>query len=141
MLIGLPAAGKTTLAKQLEGQQSALRLTPDEWMESLGFDLFDEEARARVEALQWQQAERALQLGVSVVQDFGVWSREERDRFRARAEELGAWVELRYLDVPLAILWSRLESRNRQAGATLFTREMLDEWSTLFERPGKDELA
>ena len=32
MLSGLPGAGKTTLAKQLENSVPALRLCPDEWV-------------------------------------------------------------------------------------------------------------
>ena len=32
VLIGLPGSGKTNRARELEGQQHALRLTPDEWM-------------------------------------------------------------------------------------------------------------
>ncbi|WP_012692376.1 AAA family ATPase [Deinococcus deserti] len=32
LLVGLPGAGKTTLARELETQYAALRLTPDEWM-------------------------------------------------------------------------------------------------------------
>src|SRR5690242_19062107 len=31
LIVGLPCSGKTTLARQLERQYSALRLTPDEW--------------------------------------------------------------------------------------------------------------
>ena len=31
LMVGLPCSGKTTLAKQLEQERSALRLTPDEW--------------------------------------------------------------------------------------------------------------
>ncbi len=33
---GLPGAGKTTLARQLAADRSALRLTKDEWMWALG---------------------------------------------------------------------------------------------------------
>ena len=32
LLVGLPGAGKTTVGKKLAKEQSALRLTPDEWM-------------------------------------------------------------------------------------------------------------
>jgi len=32
LLVGLPGAGKTTKARQLAVEASALRLTPDEWM-------------------------------------------------------------------------------------------------------------
>ena len=31
LMVGLPCSGKTTLARKLEHERSALRLTPDEW--------------------------------------------------------------------------------------------------------------
>jgi predicted kinase len=39
-MVGLPCSGKTTLAHKLEREQSALRLTPDEWQ----IDLFGQDA-------------------------------------------------------------------------------------------------
>ena len=48
LLCGLPCAGKTTLARQLEREYTALRLSPDEWHVRLfGQDLEDEEHDAR----------------------------------------------------------------------------------------------
>jgi len=35
LICGLPCAGKTTLARQIEQERSALRLTPDEWITRL----------------------------------------------------------------------------------------------------------
>lgn len=35
MMCGLPGAGKTTLARRLEREHRALRLTPDEWVTPL----------------------------------------------------------------------------------------------------------
>ncbi|HPF81931.1 MAG TPA: AAA family ATPase, partial [Tetrasphaera australiensis] len=32
---GLPGTGKTTLAREIEARDNALRLTPDEWMNPL----------------------------------------------------------------------------------------------------------
>jgi hypothetical protein len=82
LIIGLPGSGKTTLAKQLERQHSALRLTPDEWVTRLfGVEVPEEPdiARDTVETLLWQIATRALSLGVDVVLDFGCWARGARD--------------------------------------------------------------
>ncbi len=136
LLCGLPGSGKTTLARQLEREQCALRLTPDEWIVALGIDTFDEPKRAAIEAIQWNLAERALVLGMNVVIDFGVWSRQERDDFRSRAEALGARVELRFLDVPRDELWARLVRR----GGTLPSEPEFAHWCTeLFEPPGPDE--
>ena len=35
LLCGLPCSGKTTLARRLERERHALRLTPDEWIAQL----------------------------------------------------------------------------------------------------------
>src|ERR1700730_9936253 len=63
LLCGLPGSGKTTLAKKLERERHALRLSPDEWLWSLSIDLYDEAKRTAVEILQWDIAARALALG------------------------------------------------------------------------------
>lgn len=142
LLCGLPGSGKTTLAKQLERDAAALRLTPDDWMDRLRFDGYDEAARARVEALQWDIAARALTLGINVVLDFGFWSKQERDEFRARAKALGADAEVRFLDVPRAELLRRLKLRNAALppGAFHVGEANLDDWSRLFQPPTADEL-
>lgn len=45
VVCGLPASGKTTLGIRLETEYGAIRLSPDEWMEAIGVDLFDERTR------------------------------------------------------------------------------------------------
>ena len=138
VICGLPGAGKTTLAKQIEHDLPALRLTPDDWMTALSINLWDEEKRAPIESLQWQIAQRALSLGLNVVMDFGFWSREERDRFRQGAAAVGATFELRFLDVPLEELWARI--RNRKAESPQIQRSDLERWWQAFEPPSPEEL-
>ena len=73
LICGLPCAGKTTLARQLEQEYAALRLTPDEWHTRLfGQDAEDTRHDARhavIEALLWEMAARALLLGGHVILD------------------------------------------------------------------------
>jgi predicted kinase len=142
VMIGLPGAGKTTLAKRLEAEHSALRLTPDGWMLPLfGVPEVDEK-RATVEALLWGVAERALRLGVNVVLDYGLWGRSERDDYRARGEAAGARVEMIYLDVPHEELWRRLEIRNENLDPStpFITREELEAYIAMFQPPTAGEL-
>jgi predicted kinase len=145
-MCGLPCAGKTTLAKQLEQERSALRLTPDEWITRLfGVDLTLEAldaARDPVEAVLWDLAARVLVLGVDVVLDFGFWSRAERDDFRSRAAHLGARSELHFLDMPEEELLARLAARNAQlpSGTFWIDEDRLTRWSRRFEPPTVDEL-
>jgi predicted kinase len=144
LICGLPGAGKTTLARQLERERPALRLTPDEWMRPLfgGAPAFLDRCRAPVEAVQWQVAARALELGVDVVLGFGFWSRAERDDFRARAAARRARAIVRYLDVPYAILHQRFAARNADLPPGTFpvTQEQLQAWARGFEPPADNEL-
>lgn len=146
LMCGLPGSGKTTLARQLEGERDALRLTPDEWIERLfgtGLTLPTLDwCRDPVETVQWMVAERALSLGVNVVLDFGFWSRGEREEFRTRATALGARTEVHFLDVPRAVLAARLAARNADLPPYTFpvTEAQLDLWWSLFEPPTPDEL-
>jgi predicted kinase len=149
LLCGLPGSGKTTLAKRLEQEAPALRLTPDEWMAALyGTGICEPNlerwniAHDRVEKVQWEIAERALLLGVNVVLDFGVWAREEREDFRARAAALGARSELIFLDEPLDVLKERVKARNDASGETAYqiTEAELEQWSEVFQPPSRDEL-
>ncbi len=144
LLCGLPGSGKTTLASELEADLGAIRFCPDEWMQALEVSLWEEDGfRFRLEQLQWVVAQQLLGHGLTVVIEWGVWAREERDALRVRAHELGAAVELRYLDVPLDELWRRIEIRNAEPmwRNHPMMRVHLDYWAGLIEPPGAGELA
>lgn len=143
LMCRLPGAGKTTLARSLERERDALRLTPDDWILALGIDPYDEPQRAVVEQLQWDVAMRALELGTSVILDFGFWSRRERDDFRVRASALGVGFEIHFVDAPRSELVARLAARNATAGPgdVLVDAEALDRYISWFEPPAPDELA
>jgi len=141
-MVGLPGSGKTTLAKVLERQHRALRLTPDEWMMPLfGWGEF-ENKRDVLEGLLWNVAARTLELGLNVVLDYGLWGRWERTEYRARAEAVGARVELHFLDLSLEELWRRVEARNHnlEPGEVPITLEELTRWFKIFEAPTLEEL-
>jgi len=141
LICGLPGSGKSTVARRLEQEHHALRLTPDEWMERIVGHGRDEEQRAAIEAIQRDLAQRLLQLGVNVVLESGFWSRAERDEVRARATAIGAEVELYFLDVPRAELVRRLHARNESLPPNTFPVDPseLDEWERQFEPPTDDE--
>src|SRR5690349_14463587 len=97
LLCGLPASGKTSLARELADTYGAVRLNADDWKLALGIDPFDDEMRIRLEAQLWDLARRLLALGTSVILEWGFWARSERDELREVARSLGAKVELRFL--------------------------------------------
>jgi predicted kinase len=138
IVCGLPGSGKTTHAGRLAAQRGGVRLAPDDWMSALDVNLWDTATRARVEALQWSLAKDMLRAGVTVVVEWGTWSRAERDTLRVEARELGAAVELLYLDVPVDELWRRIQDRGREDPP--ITRADLDAWSREFEPPTEAEM-
>ena len=140
---GLPGAGKTTLARQLATERNALRLTKDEWMWALGSSPWDALTQEKIEGELWRVTQDVLRLGLSVVLDFGLWARVERDDMRTAARALGVGVELHYLCAPTDELWRRIDARNSAPpwDREPISRAHLDEWTVLFEAPDAAELA
>jgi len=139
IVCGLPGSGKTTLAKQLEERLAATRFCPDEWMEALAIDLYDEGMRGRIEALQWRLAQTLLTQGRAAIIEWGTWGRSERDTLRLGARALGAAVELRYLAAAEDVLFERIQRRGMEQPP--ITREMVSGWFRTFQAPTPGELA
>lgn len=143
LICGLPGAGKTTLARHLAETRAAIRLCPDDWLSDLELSLFDEPLRDRLETRLTALADELLRHGQNVILEYGFWSRAERDTLREQARALGVGVELHVLDLPLDELWARIDRRNKPPEWRFppITRDHLDLWTTLFERPTEPELA
>jgi len=146
LVCGLPCSGKTTFSKALERELLAIRLCPDEWIARLyGTDLSDEKldaVRDPVEGVLWDLAVQLLRAKVDVILEFGFWSREEREKFRYRAAELGARSELHFMNASPTELLQRLSARNTDRPPYTFKIDetRLQAWFELFEPPSEDEL-
>jgi len=140
---GLPGAGKTTLARQLAADRSAVRLSKDEWLWALGSSPWDRPTGEKVEHELWRLAQDILRLGLSVVLDFGLWARIERDEMRTVARDLAVGVELHYLEVSTDELWRRIEARNSAPpwDNEPIGRADLVEWLSIFQAPDAAEMA
>ena len=139
IVCGLPGSGKTTLAKALETRLRAVRFSPDEWMDALSLNLWDEEMRAKIEALQWKFAQQLLALGLTVIIEWGTWGRTERDALRLGARALGAAVELHYVAAPADVLFDRIQRRGLENPP--IQRDAVTRWFEIFQAPTPDEMA
>ena len=139
IVCGLPGSGKTTYAARLQDTLHAIRLCPDEWMDALSLDIWDEERRAKIEGLQWKLGQQLLALGLTVIIEWGTWGRSERDALRVRAHELGAVVELHHLSVPTDVLFDRIQRRGMEDPPV--QREQLQQWVNSLQTPTAEEQA
>jgi predicted kinase len=150
VMAGLPASGKTTRAKEIERDGNALRLTPDEWMIPLFADLAPRpfgqslagEKRDVLEGRLVWLALRALQLGTSVILDFGVWGKDERSALHHLALSAQARFQLVYLQVDEDEQARRVQQRNAHGPATAFAilPGELQAWRQSFQEPDEAEL-
>ncbi|MEY2936249.1 MAG: hypothetical protein RL033_6998 [Pseudomonadota bacterium] len=140
LVCGLPGAGKTTRVRQLVQATGALPLYADEWVSALGFSLLDYDFRIKLQACLLQHARQLLRQGVSVVIEFGSWSRTEREGIRQVAQHEGATTELHFLNAPLDELVRRVRQRGGPEAEVLASRVLLQE-SGKFEPPAPEEIA
>jgi predicted kinase len=149
LIVGLPGAGKTRRAKELEVSESALRLTPDEWQMAL-FDgdspiQWRSEERAgqrdRIEGKLVEVGMRTAQLGINVVLDFGFWGKAERSALRWIADSLGVRSQVIYLPIDYEEQRRRITDRyDTEPGQFQMSDAELRQWQAQFEAPDQEEL-
>jgi predicted kinase len=142
LMVGLPAAGKTTRAKELAAMHQALRLTPDHWMIPLFGDNMADGKRFVLEGRLISVALQALRLGTSVVLDYGLWARDERSALRWLARASGAACQVVYLPVEKDVQLARIARRQETAPQETFpmTEADIDQWREQFQVPDAAEL-
>jgi predicted kinase len=144
LMVGLPGAGKTTVAQELAISRRALRLTPDEWHRPLfGESLRADGMRDILEGRLITVALQALRLGINVVLDFGLWSRDERSALRWLAGEAEALCRVVYLPVELDAQLARIAHRQATIPDETFPMSEADvvSWRNQFQVPAAAELA
>ncbi len=115
LLHGFIASGKTTYAKRLESEVNAIRFTADQWVvhfygvnpDVKDFSICDDTVKTMI----WSLAEKLLKKNVSVILDYGFWSRKDRDEYRSRAKELGVNCEIHTFLLEDEVALSRLLKR------------------------------
>lgn len=140
LICGLPGAGKTTRAVAIARATGAVRLCPDEWLVAMGISLVDYPIRFRLQEHMVQHGKILLRSGVSVVVEFGSWSRREREDIRQIAGRTAAATELHFVDAPLSELARRVRERG-DPDANSLVDDVLLKFPERFERPTVDEAA
>jgi predicted kinase len=142
LTVGLPGTGKTTAARGIEAERGALRLTKDEWVKALYGEDNPASASDVIEGRLIQVGMRALELGIDVVIDFGLWSRDERSALRHLAAEVGAKVEICYFELTSAERRRRLDERQAEAPDETWpiSEQELTEWASEVDIPTAAEL-
>ncbi|HVX45376.1 MAG TPA: ATP-binding protein [Mycobacteriales bacterium] len=149
LTVGLPGAGKTTRAKELEVSESALRLTPDDWQMAIFRDDHPTRWRSKeraehrdlIEGKLVEAGMRAAQLGLNVVFDFGLWSRDERSALRWIASTLGVPAQVVYLPIEYEEQRRRITGRcDNDPGQFHMSDAELKQWHGQFEVPDQEEL-
>ena len=149
LIVGLPGAGKTTRAKELEVRESALRLTPDDWQMAI----FQEDSpmrwrskeradhRDRIEGKLVEVGLRAARLGINVVFDFGLWGKDERSALRWMADSVGVHGQVVYLPIDYEEQRRRITDRyETESGQFEMSDAELQQWQVQFEAPDHEEL-
>lgn len=142
LMVGLPGTGKTTAARRIEVEEQALRLTKDELMKALYGPENPSSASDVIEGRFIEIGLRALSLGLNVVLDFGLWSKDERSALRQAAADLGARAVIRYFDLTSAEQRKRLDQRQADEPHTTWplSDEEIAGWAHIFSAPTPGEL-
>jgi predicted kinase len=146
-LCGRAGAGKSTLARRISAEKSAVLFCEDQWLANLfdGAPTLEAylERRGRIRALLAQHVPEILKIGHSVVFDFGGNTVRDRAWIRSVCESAGAKAELHYIVADEALCKRRVAERNRTRPAGLYwgdvSEEMLDTVNRYFQPPAAEE--
>jgi predicted kinase len=149
LISGLPCSGKTTYAVGLKADANRVLFTLDRWLITL-FGRYSltsvgqGEHTRRVLAcreLIWEAASQFLKRDVDVILDDGFFLRDHRVRIVELARALGAGAKIHFMNMPLALLQTRLAERNAKLPQYnfLIDPETLTGFVGLFEVPTDDE--
>ena len=144
VLCGLPGSGKSTFAKRLVRDRSAIRFANDDWMRNLygrnPSEVEFREAFARIEVLQWRLGAELLRRGIDVVWDYGVWTRSDRAELHRRCSVTGAEFVLYEIVCDFETAMNRVLKRSSLDDSHLaIDRSAMEVFRRRFEVPSQDE--
>lgn len=152
LILGPVGAGKSTFARGLAHERSAIRLTLDDWMATLfrpdrpetGLPAWYAERAQRCIAQIWKLTVELSARGADVVLELGLLRREERDRFYALVDAAALPLTIHVLEAAREVRRERVLERNRNQGATfsmVVPPAIFELASDLWQAPDSDECA
>lgn len=147
MTCGKLCSGKSTYARKLKDETGAVILSMDELM----LALFPEGAGEkhdiyvkRTEQYLLNQSLQILETGTDVILDWGLWTREQRERIRAFYTAHSIQNEIYYLRIPDEEWARRIQKRNakKQEGESsgyYVDEGLLRKFNRIFEEPSAEE--
>lgn len=148
LMCGRICSGKSTHAAALRRQHRAVVLSVDEIMLALfGQDTGDihDTYVARAERWLYEKSLEIIESGISVILDWGFWTKRERDEARAFYAAHGVAYEFHYIDISPAEWQRRLQKRNRavlaqETSAYYVDAGLTEKFDALFEVPDRAEI-
>lgn len=145
---GKIGCGKSTYAEAIRLENQAVILSVDEIMLSLFgqdaggmHDIYTE----RTQQYLLDKSVELIEAGISVILDWGFWTREKRNAVKAFFRERSILCELHYIDLRDEVLKIRIEQRNTaglagENDAYFVDDGLAEKCSELFEVPAADEI-
>ena len=149
MICGKICSGKTTYARRLCAEHRAVLLSIDEIMLAL-FGLYagerHDEWAAKTEAYLLEKSAEIAGDGISVVLDWGFWTREKRDATREFFASRGIGFQMHFISMGDEKWRSCIERRNRAVQAGRVSAYFVDEnlaakFESRFEMPDRSEIS
>jgi predicted kinase len=143
IVFGLPFSGKSTLVRELVRHRGCVVIDIDAINTARGVGI----AGAAITPEDWAisfataeaQLDAALAAGQSVAYDGHVWSRAQRDGFRALAQLAGADVIFIYLDATESVVHERLLANRHTAQRFDVPDDLFAQAVGLMEPPDEEE--
>ncbi len=148
LICGKLCCGKSTYAKKLKRNHKAVVLSVDEIMLAV-FGLYagekHDEYAANVRTYLFEKSLELIQTGVSVILDWGFWTKAARYEAKAFYRSRNIECELYYLDISDEVWQARINQRNRSIMAGETTAYIVDsalaaKFEAKFEPPAKEEV-
>ena len=148
MTCGKLCCGKSTYARKLQEELGAVILSIDELMRTLfpeGAGEMHDVIVRRTEQYLLRQSLKMLETGADVILDWGLWTREQRQRLRDFYTAHGIENEIHYLRIGDAERQRRIQRRNaalpEKGSSDYYVDEgLLRKSESLFQEPDEEEM-